>query len=928
MKKWLIKVLMLVAATLIAQESQEALLDRATSWLHQGAWEQAALGFERFLQLFPYSSQRGRAHLGAGQARYMLGNYPESLRHFDRGLQQSPDRVQRRNLLQWKAYLLETIREERQALPLWESALELAITSEEELELQLRVIRNLYLQGSWKEVLDRAESLRLDPTDPRHDFLVAARIDAALQLGDNDRARDLVESVAQIGKTELAPLLEWYRAELQFRKQPEDQALSWDLLASPQPSIARAAAVRLLSQNQDDRQALERLMQWAQAQTHLHPDIMLHLGIRLATLAEREGKPSRHLWQRAWDLRSQTEVGQGILLRLALATAAEDAGEALNLLHQGAGTDLETRLVRWEILGQAGRNREALEEGRRLLREFREHPDRPSWLLRQAILAARLKEWSEVDELASQAGTGIQQSENWLKLLIHVWQSRGQTSEAHRYREKLTALVPDNPAYQADLLRSAISLGHWNQAQSSIQRLTGLSVFRQPPWSHDLVFYRGLLVLREKNLPEADRIWSALPEESALRAELRPQVLFYRAWIDIHLEVPRLASARRRLEVLLRDYPNHNLANPARLLLGRALTLAGEIPRAVEVYQAAARDAERPMALLALGDLNLGLGRRDQARVQLETLAREFPSFRSQARRRLVDIDIPPARQADALLDLHREYPSDPVGQLALFEAAARLSDQDDWARAAPLFEQFARQYSEHERAEAATVLGANAWLKAGKPMEALLLLGLAENLRRELRQRVQIQLLKARAYQELGRYAEAIEALTTLPPEEARSGEVSRQLIQLRLLSQGRDRQEAELLALLENPNTEVNVMEGARLDLINLWLERNSWRANEISEQLRRALASRSSENRSRAELLNGRYLEASGNGREAVEAYLRAVRTAGVPADTAAEALYRAWRSMRSLSPEQAGSVRQTLMSRFPESIWAARARQEAP
>lgn len=916
------------AVPLLAQEEPGQLLARSTAWLGQEAYEQAALGFERYLQLFPYSLNRGQALLGAGQARFMLRDYERALRHFDQGLQQAADQVQKRNLLQWKAYLLESLGKEEEAQSFWEAALEMASSPTEAMDLRLRLVRNFHLRGRWEEVLDRSETLGLSVDDPRWGFVITARINSALKLERLDLAQRLLDEAQQGNPAGIASQLESFRAELQFKSRPGETNHLWEQLNSNNPLIVRAAAVRLLTQYQNDRQGLQRLARWVETRPDTDAALSLNLWMRLAELAEQEGVASRAYWQRAWDLRDKTQVGQGVLLRLVLATASTDPELALNLLREASTQDLETRLVLWQVLSQSDRNREAVDLGRRLIQEYPNHPDRPAWLVRQAILAARLREWSEVDDMFLQAGAEVNRSETWLRLLVHVWQARGRSAESHRYRQRLADLVPGNPVYQTDLLKSAISLGLWDQARELLQRLGSLAAFQQPPWSQDLTFYRGLLALREKKSSEADRLWAGLPEEAAIRADLRPQVLFYRAWLDVHLENPRLTAARRRLELLLRDYPSHGLANPARLLLGRTLALAGDINRAIEVYQAAAQGAERVEALLALSDLNLGQGRRDQARSLLETLAREYPAYRVQVRRRLIDVEVQSQYQAPRLIELYRDHPNDPLGQLALFEAATLLSDAEDWDSAAPIFDQFARLYPQHERAEAATVLGANAWLKAGKPREALLLLGLAENLRQDLKQRVQIQLLKARAYQELGRYAEAARALRSLPPEEARSAEVSRQLAQLRLLDQGRDKREAELMALLENPGTEAATIEAVRLDLLAYWLDRPSWSKAEFEDQMRLALASRQPANRAQAELLQGRYLEASGKNTEAVESYLRSARTVGVRLDTAAEAFYRAWNLMRTLSPEQAPAVRQILINRFADTSWAERAQREAP
>lgn len=921
--------LLTLASWAQANPTPHPLLTRSEAWLRQEAWEQAAQGFERFLLSEPFSPDRARAHLGAGQARLKLEQPALARDHFDRGLEAAADQVVRRNLLQWRAFLREREGEWAAALADWEAALGLASTPEEAQALRLRIVYNLARQGDWRAVLDRARPEETAAEGGGGALTLSLLLRAAVALESWDLAADLIERARETSDESLRRDLEWYRAEVAFRRGPTpDPQTLWNLLQSPDRNTAQTAAARLLGQFQNDRQNLQRLADWAGARADLDPKLSLFLWIRLAQLSESfPGPAARDYWQRAWDLRDRTEVPAQVSLRLALAAAALSPEDGLRYLPLLPTDELTARLVRWDILGRARQDAAAFDLGAEILRAFSSHPDRPAWLLRQAILAARLGRWDDLERLASDAGTFARRSESWLRLLIHAEQVRDRAAEAHALRERLAALAPGNPAYQMDLLMSALALGRIDQARHLVQSLGSLSAFRRPPHSFELLFAEGLLALRQGKLTEADRLWSNLPEDAPVRDGFRPQMAYFRSWADLNLDPPRIDRARSRLEALLRDAPDNSLANPARLLLGRALALAGRTAAAIEAYRAAARGEERPQALLALSDLYLGLGQTDRAREQLVALQSEFPTYRPLAERRLIDVTIAPANRAAALEDLNRRWPNDPTGQLALFEAAVFWSDQENWERAAALFSQFTRRYPRQERLEAAAVLGAAAYLKIDQPLEALLLLGLAENQNRVLQQRDQIQILKARALRALGRYSEALMALEALPAA-ARTAAVARLIQELRFLDEGRTPREAELLATLQDPEVDPPAKDAARLELLALWLDRNTWREAELQQTLGAALNAALPAQRARAELLNGRVLQNRGQPAQAVEAYLRAVRTAGVDAETAAEALYRAWLLLRTQSPAQAPTVLQTLQTRFPGSAWAHRAREEAP
>lgn len=912
-----------------ANPTPHPLLTRSEAWLRQEAWEQAAQGFERFLQSEPFSPDRARAHLGAGQARLKMEQPALARDHFDRGLEAAADQVVRRNLLQWRAFLREREGDWAAALADWEAALGLASTDEEARTLRLRIVYNLARQGEWRAVLDRARLESLAPQDPSGPLTLSLALRAAAALENWDLAADLIERVRDSGDEALQRDLEWYRAEVAFRRGPTpDPQTLWNLLESSDRGTVQTAAARLLGLFQNDRLSLLRLAEWAKARTDLDPRLALYLWIRLAQLSESlPGPTARDYWQRAWDLRDRTEVPAQVALRLALAAAALSPEDGLRSLALLPTDELNARLVRWDILGRAHQDAAAFELGAEILRATPNHPDRPVWLLRQGILAARLGRWDDLDRWAAEAGSAALRSESWLRLSIHAALRRNRATEAHALRERLASLAPGNPAYQMDLLMSALALGRTDQARQLIQNLGNLSAFRRPPYSNELVFAEGLLALRQGKLSDADRLWSRLAEDAPVRDGFKPQVAYFRSWADLNLDPPRIDRARSRLEALLREAPDNSLANPARLLLGRALALTGRTAAAIEVYQSAAHGDERPQALLALSDLYLGLGQTERAREQLVALQTEFPSLRPLAERRLIDVTAAPADRPAALEQLHRRWPNDPTGQLALFEAAVSWSDQENWERAAALFGQFTRQYPRQERLEAAAVLGAAAYLKIDQPLEALLLLGLAENQNRILQQRDQIQILKARALRALGRYSEALMALQALPAA-ARTAPVARLIQELRFLDEGRAPREAELLVALQDVESDAATKDAARLELLALWLDRNTWREAELQQTLGQALNATQPALRARAELFHGRVLQHRGQPNPAVEAYLRAVRTPGVDAETAAEALYRAWLLLRNLSPAQAPTVLQTLQTRFADSVWARRAREETP
>jgi len=906
-----------------------ALLDRSIAWLQMAAWEQAAQGFEQYLLQHPFSLERARALLGAGQARLMLGQLEAAQEHFARGRESAADQVQRRNLLIWSAYLSELQKNYPAAEMFWKQALDLATSPEEQFELRLRLMQNFDLQQRWQDILEQAKNFSLPENHPQRQFLLLLQLRAAFNVKNWELARSLVSQISSSANEELRSSLEWYQAELAFRSQERlDTNRLWDQLASPNRAVAQAAATRLLAAFQQNSAQLERLGNWVLSQDQVDPALALQVWVQLATLADETQNPkAAEFWQRAWELRTKTRVDDQVRLRYALALAPTQPARALQVLDEAPATDLNSKLVRWEVLGFSNQDAAAYALGNEILTQFATHAERPQWLVRQATLAARLGRHSEVLQLAQQAGELATRQEVWLRLLIHANQALGRTNEAHTMRERLVNRVPSNPTYQLDLIRSALVLKNWSQARQVLLNIKNLSVFRTPPYSHEVSFWEGLLSLSQKNLAEADRLFNQLPPEAELSTDLRPRVLFYRAWLELNLEVPRVASARRRLEQLLRDFPNHELTNQGRLWLGRALTLAGEVQQAIATYRAAARGGERPQALLALGDLYVSTNQPSLARESLNQVVAEFPSLRPQAERRLIDVDVPTNEKPNALLALNRRYPQDPVGQLALYEAASLYHDQEDWTRAANLFQQFIRQYSQHEKLESAAILGSQAFLKLNQPLESLLLLGLVENLNRNLQQREQLQIQKAQSLEALGRYPEALEVLRALP-SSANSTTIQQSLRRLRLLSEGRDNREAELLSTIEATSSEPSRRETARLELLTLWLERGTWRDAEFEEQLSQALRLPQAPLRAQAELLNGRFLERRGQANAAVEAYLRAVRTSGVLPETAAEALYRAWTLMKTSSPEQAPTLRQTLLNRFPTSSWAERARREAP
>lgn len=541
-------------------------------------------------------------------------------------------------------------------------------------QLRLLLARALLAAGDpagAAQELERAESAGVAP-ESRAPLLARAWLD----LGQADQViqrfggSPLQPEAASLELLTLVARAHGERGQIE----PAEALVATVIKRDPTYTPARLLAVRLTSARGDAAAAREAAAALAQAPGVGVEALTLH-----AELLGREGpsalEPARAAYRRAIERDPGHAPAQIGLLTLLLRSGEHEAARQQVAVLRQALPQLPTidylDALAAHLRGDTERAREMTDRLGQLA------VPTPQTLLLSGAVQARAGQFAQAESLLARAVNDAPQSTAARRELALLML---ETGRAERALETLVPALEQDPSDAGlwSLAAQAHSrLGQFPQADRAFARAASLKPADLGVRSSAArsQIERGLF---EPGLRELEAV--ARDDVGGIGSDL--------ALIATHVKRGDRAAALRALEALERKRPDQALPHDLR---GRALSHFGDRAGARQAFeQALARDGRHRPAAVALAELDIAEGRRDQARERYEALIKRYPAMTASLAMALAELKL---RSGDAPADVQaaidRSVGADP-------------RDRGNWLAAIALQRRLGNEAAVTSRAQAA----------------------------------------------------------------------------------------------------------------------------------------------------------------------------------------------------------------------------------
>lgn len=966
MKKTLASVLfVLIAATVLAQQSDRELYREAERRFESGDYQLALDRYETLIQDFPVSQFIPDAQFRVGVSLYRTGEPAQALEQLARV-------ARRYRSTRYIDYV-----------PFWQGVISYETDNWADAARFLEAFRRTGVddasaraqsyyytalaelgrgdEDAARRALEQMLDSVADPYAEPYAYTLLLSLYAKAGLADELLARTASIDIARLDER-WRPHVVLYEAEAYYERGELDEAIPRLRRSESAPAeLATLAFQRLFQLAQDDvieeepADVLRRAEQALAGRT----DVLAEFWLRVGIDSYREGRfdLAELYFRRIWDFRSSEFIPASVPLYLSRLLDqrgdADAAGDVLQAYLDIYGDESDERLRVLIALGnlhlRLGRRSEAVavlataygeyEEGA----YFAEAAYQYAFALRESDRQAEALQVIDSAFTAGRTG-GIQA--DLLRLRARVLRDMGREADALQALFEYLPLRPADAQAAVEYVNLLFALGRYarvvDEAAAIVDELARQGTLT-PAVESRLSYVAGLAFLNEGAYRDASAAFERSLELSsqAGTATLDPFAIYYAGFAAYRSG--EYATAVRLFDRLVGEYPQHGQSARAAYLSGWSSFRLGD-------YRAAAESLARVGSYSISDELEIEsrflLGRvlaasrsSQQAAATFRSLYLDYPNSEyaddawfeyAEVQVALDNVDAATSAFSE-LLDL---YPASPLAEAAAFRRAEVLYEQESYAQAQDAFFAYRTTFPDGEQMDAALYWGGVASARQGESAGALLLWERLVDEYRESPFRPDAMRSAADAHIERNEYRQALNLYTELQaayPQAARAASAERRIDELVLLINGLSEREAELMVTIEesggarSANGRQAIIELARMTIYEDTATSTDASAvvpllEEVSEQ-RVADPSAAAQ----ALFLHGEYRNRLEELQRAADLYLQAAAVGAADRDLAALSIYRAIVMYSTLGRQaEVDALVERLEEDFAGSEWLEEAR----
>jgi TolA-binding protein len=673
---------------------------------------QALQAYASLTKSYPKSKHVGQANFFSAEAYYGMGNREKAIEFYQKTANtQGIEPSVRCDALYGQGIAEEELKRNDAAIATFQKLLDSCKDSP--IASEVRIRRGdllLSMNQSQKAVEDFQKGVALG--GDLADYAQYRYAAALIKLGKVEEAgKAYADLLTKFPKSKYAAVAELAAAQAFYQSEKYDQA---------------ATLFTKLLQSADDAVAIEGAHWLAQIALLKKNQPADAVSVAEKTLTERkENAPYREALQLdlAEGLAGQNKVSEALAAFAQVHENSKDPGTAARALYGAAFTALQGRAVKEsaELANQflkrfpndplrsdvgyvaaesmllAGNHEQARVAYEKLLQQVKDHPDRRLWVLRSITATHLSGKYDDAAKMAREAIKGVTNGREKAETFFLIGASEFLAGRPQAAIDPLTeATKQSEPWPQAEesliLLGQALAkVGKKNEAKQSWQQ--GITKYPKSRWADQGRYRTAQMLADEGDLPGAMDMYEGMLTAN-VDPSLRPYALYGKSWC--YMQKQEFEKAMPLLEEVLKSFPDHAVANDAKLAVGICLRKLGKGEAAKEKLQSFLQSKptgiELGHALYELAQLDLDGKRLDAAAKRLRELADQVPHYPSldQAMYQLAWTLKESGKEEDAAQQFEQlvsRFPKGTVAAEASYQIGQRHYASSQWAKAASAFQ-------------------------------------------------------------------------------------------------------------------------------------------------------------------------------------------------------------------------------------------------